>query len=58
MAGREQRIDNALQQLVYRLIAPGHGDDQGEGDGNGEDEGEEERRLDNGLQLARDILGR
>ena len=48
MATREQRVDEALQQLLFRLI-PTNAD---------EDEAVEDQRFDEGLQLARNILGR
>lgn len=48
MAGLEPRIDSALQRLVYTLIPSDEN----------EDEADEEQRLNQGLQLARDIIGR
>lgn len=48
MANREQRVDDALQQLLFRLI-PSDPD---------EDEAVEDQRFDEALQIARDILGR
>lgn len=41
-------MDDALQQLIYRLI-PSDPD---------EDEGEEDERFDEALNIARDIIGR
>lgn len=48
MADREQRVEDALQQLIFRLL-PSDPD---------EDEAVEEQRFDDGLSIARDILGR
>ncbi|KAL1311602.1 hypothetical protein AAFC00_001715 [Neodothiora populina] len=49
MAAREQRVDDALQQLICRLIPF---------DEEVEDEAAEEQRLEEGLLFARDTIGR
>jgi gamma-tubulin complex component 3 len=48
MENRGQRVDNALQQLLFRLI-PWKQDD---------DEALEDQRFDEALQAARQTLGR
>jgi gamma-tubulin complex component 3 len=48
MENRAQRVDNALQQLLFRLI-PWNQDD---------DEAVEDQRFDEALQAARQTLGR
>jgi gamma-tubulin complex component 3 len=48
MANRGQRVDDALQQLLFRLI-PWKQDD---------DEALEDQRFDEALQAARQTLGR
>lgn len=48
MATRQQRVDSALQQLVTKLI---HNDAE-------EDRAVAQQRLEDGFQLAQDIIGR
>lgn len=48
MANREQRVDDALQQLLFRLISWNQDDD----------EAVEDQRFGEALQVARQTIGR
>lgn len=47
-AAKEQRVDDALQQLLSRILPPIAG----------EDEADEDKRYEEALQFARDTIGK